>query len=157
PPGSRFKYSNVGYSLLAAIVEIASGGPYEKYLRRTCWLPAGMEHTGYVSPGWDKSLLAHAYRKDETDWGTPLDHLWDNDGPYWNLKGNGGILSTMDDMYRWTQALQGDKILPEEWKKKLYTPHMAEGPAAKSHYGYGWAIAKTSRGTRLIAHNGGND
>jgi CubicO group peptidase (beta-lactamase class C family) len=82
--------------------------------------------------------------------------LWDTDGPYWNLKGNGGVLSTLDDLYRWNRAMRGERILPETWKKKMYTPYVPEGPRAKSHYGYGWVIVPTIRGTRLITHNGGN-
>jgi CubicO group peptidase (beta-lactamase class C family) len=49
-PGTRYAYSNLGYSLLGAVVEIASGEPYEQYLRDRILLPAGMERTGYVLP-----------------------------------------------------------------------------------------------------------
>ena len=156
PPGSRYRYSNAGYSLLAVVIELTSHEPYEKYLRRTLWLPAEMEQTGYRLPSWDRNKLAHGYTTSGQDWGTPLDHLWDNDGPYWNLKGNGGLLSTLEDLYRWNRAMKGERILPEAWKKKMYTPYVPEGPRTKSHYGYGWEIVPTIGGTRLITHNGGN-
>lgn len=115
-PGTRYRYSNAGYSVLAAVIEIVSHEPYEAYLRRTLWLPAGMEPTGYSLPAWDKRQLAHGYDRKDKDWGTPLDHRWDKDGPYWNLKGNGGILSTLEDLYRWNRAMKTEQILPEEWK-----------------------------------------
>ncbi len=89
-------------------------------------------------------------------WGTPLDHLWDQDGPYWNLRANGGLLSTAQDLYKWHLALEGEKILEQEAKEKYFAPHIAEQPEAVSFYGYGWVIEKTERGTKLIWHDGGN-
>ncbi|MEA2695190.1 MAG: hypothetical protein QOJ16_4577, partial [Acidobacteriota bacterium] len=88
-PGRRFLYSNLGYNLLAAVVEIASGKPYEQYLKERLWEPAGLRHTGFHVP--DREDVAHGYTP-TGDWGTPLDHPWAPDGPYWNLRGNGGIL-----------------------------------------------------------------
>ena len=40
--------------------------------------------------------------------------------------------------------------------KKLFKPHVTKREAGPEFYGYGWALSKTDRGTRLIAHNGGN-
>lgn len=53
-----------------------------------------------------------------------------NDGPWWYLHGNGGIIATTKDMYKGHQALQGDKILSSTAKSKYYTPHIPEGPGA---------------------------
>jgi CubicO group peptidase (beta-lactamase class C family) len=154
-PGTRFDYSNLGYSLLGAIVEIASGQPYERYLHESLFRPAGMARTGYTIPDWTPDELAVGYRSGRR-WGTPLDHVWAPDGPWWNLRANGGILSTMGDLYRWHRALVGDAVLSSASREKMFTPHVPEGIGGDSHYGYGWAISTTPRGTRLIAHNGGN-
>jgi CubicO group peptidase (beta-lactamase class C family) len=154
-PGTRYAYSNLGYSLLAAIVELVSGDAYEEFLEQNLFAPAGMKHTGYRLPSWDPKSLAVGYQQGSR-WGTPLDHLWAEDGPYWNLRGNGGILSTARDMYRWHLALAGEEILSREAKNELFKPHVAEDDSGRSHYGYGWSIQPTDRGTRLIWHNGGN-
>jgi CubicO group peptidase (beta-lactamase class C family) len=153
-PGTRYRYSNAGYSLLAAVVELASGKPYEEYLRENLWKPAGMARTGYRLQ--EKGPLAHGIVGDGEDWGTPLDQAWAPDGPWWNLRGNGGVLSTAGDLYKWHQALEGEAILSQEAKAKMFTPHVPEDEEGSSHYGYGWAIFKTQRNTRLISHNGGN-
>lgn len=152
-PGTRYRYSNAGYSLLGAIVEKASGKPYETFLRESLWQPAGMTRTGYRLQ--EKGPLAHGVQ-DGKDWGTPLDHAWAPDGPWWNLRANGGVLSTVGDLYKWHRALEGEAILSKEAKAKIFTPYVAEDEEGTSYYGYGWAIFKTQRGTRLIAHNGGN-
>lgn len=154
-PGTRYDYSNAGYSLLAMVVEKASGMGYEQYLREKLWAPAGMTRTGYRGVQWRPGELAVGYRAGQR-WGTPTDRLWAADGPYWNLRGNGGVLSTVTDLFRWHRALQGDAILSAEAKGKMWTPHVQEGEGASSHYGYGWAIGPTTRGTKLVAHNGGN-
>lgn len=95
-------------------------------------------------------------RKTGNRWGTPIDHLWDKDGPYWNLRANGGLLSTAQDLYKWHLALESEKILSKEAKEKYYTPHTPEESGGSSFYGYGWVIQKTGRGTKIIWHNGGN-
>lgn len=154
-PGSRYRYSNAGYSLLGAIVEKLSGQFYEQYLREALFEPAGLQRTGYRVPDWSAERIAVGYRAGER-WGTPLDHTWAEDGPWWNLRANGGLLSTVGDLYRWHRVLEMDAVLSAASKEKMFTPHVPESEGSDSHYGYGWAITPTVRGTRLIWHNGGN-
>ncbi len=154
-PGTRHRYANAGYSLLGAIVEKLSGRSYEDYLSEALFGPAGLERTGYLGPDWSKERVAVGYRAGER-WGTPLDHTWAEDGPWWNLRANGGLLSSARDLYRWHQALETDDVLTAASREKLFTPHVPEDEQGTSHYGYGWAITPTERGTRLVWHNGGN-
>jgi CubicO group peptidase (beta-lactamase class C family) len=153
-PGTAYEYSNVGYSLLGAIVEIVTGGSYERYLHDRLFARAGMEQTGYVIPKWDRGKVAHGIHNGE-DEGTFLDRAWAADGPYWHLRANGGILSTPADMYRWHLALLGDKVLSAASRKKFFTPYVREGDSPSS-YAYGWAIFPLANGHTLIAHNGGD-
>jgi CubicO group peptidase (beta-lactamase class C family) len=154
-PGERYEYSNVGYSLLGAIIEQLTGQPYERFLRQHLFLPAGMTETGYAIPSWPEGQLAHGYRGSR-DWGTLRDYPWASDGPYWHLRANGGMLSTVGDLYKWHIALESGRVLPDSLRQLLYNPFVREGPDADSYYGYGWSISTTRRGTRLVSHNGGN-
>lgn len=156
-PGEIYHYSNGGYSLLAAIVEIASGDPYEKYLHDALFAPAGMEDTGYNLPGWDPDRLARGYQ-DGKDWGTIVARYQEQGGPHWNLLGNGGIHSTVSDMFRWHLNLDAGRILSPEALEKAYTPYIVEFPddPESTYYGYGWVLFVTSQGNTLITHNGGN-
>ena len=151
-PG-RYDYSNVGYSLLAAIVEIVSGSGYETVVADQLLVPAGMRDTGYSRPKWAVARLAHAIGDDGRDRGTFGETAMPNGTPGWHLLGNGGILSTVGDMYRWHVALKGDTILNAAAKEKLFHPWADEGGG--SFYGYGWSIEDTPFG-KLVAHNGGN-
>jgi CubicO group peptidase (beta-lactamase class C family) len=152
-PGSGYAYSNVGYSLAAAIVERVSGEDYERFLRRHLFEPAGMLDTGYALPGWPSRRLAHAADRDGRDWGTVLERALADSGPGWNLLGNGGVHSTVGDVLRWHRALAGERILSAASKAKLYAKHVDEGGG--TWYGYGWSIEPTPWG-EMLTHNGGN-
>ncbi len=132
-----------------------SGQPYETYLIEKVLKPAGMRETGYKIPAWDPARVAHGSR-DGQDWGTILERIAPPDAPYWMLRGNGGLHTTLADMLAWHRALDTDAVLPATARAKFFKPYVAEGPQAQSHYAYGWAVSKTPRGTTLVEHNGGN-
>lgn len=156
PSGTDFSYSNIGYSLLALIIEKVSGQPYESYLYENLFKPAGMEMTGYSRPNFGNDLIAIGYAGDER-WGRPIDRKWAGDAPYLHLKGNGGILSTTEDLLKWDRALATDAVLSKEAKQKYYFPALRENEAGRrSHYAYGWDVFKTERGTTRVWHNGTN-
>ena len=154
--GTRFSYSNVGYSLLAIVIEKVSGASYEQFLYENLWKPANMESTGYTRPNFDNNLIAIGYKEAGEVWGKPNEQAWDGNAPYWHLKGNGGILSTVEDLYKWHVALLSDKILSKEAKQKYYRPKLRADEDANSYYAYGWDVHKTRRNTNLIQHNGTN-
>jgi CubicO group peptidase (beta-lactamase class C family) len=104
PPGTGERYSNTGYSLLAAIIEQVSGDTYDEYVRDNILDPLGLKNTGFLLPRFEASRLAHGYRSGE-DVGTLLSKPHAADGPYWNLRGNGGMLSTVGDMHAFYKAL----------------------------------------------------
>ncbi len=153
-PGEKYSYSNVGYSLLGIIVELVAKQGYETYLYENILRPAGMERTGYLRPRFAKADLAVGYAGVER-WGTALDKPWLPDGPGWHLRANGGLLSTVGDLYRWVQALRSDAVLSPAAIKKFLSAHVQEKPE-ETFYSYGWVVEKTERGTSFIWHNGGN-
>jgi CubicO group peptidase (beta-lactamase class C family) len=154
-PGARYQYSNLGYSLLAAIIEETSGASYERYLAEALFEPAGMKETGYVLPDWDSSEVAVEYDARGRAQGRPFDHPWAEDGPYWNLRGNGGLLSTARDMFRWHRALEKERVLDAKSKAELFKPRVLEEPGGDSRYAYGWVVLESPKG-RVLWHNGGN-
>lgn len=154
-PGTTFSYSNIGYSLLALIIEKVSGQSYESFLYKELWHPAGMEMTGYSRPAFNRDQVATGYDIDSS-WGKPNEKAWNGKEPYLHLKGNGGILSTILDLAKWDQALKGEKILSKAAKQKLYHPALREGEDPNSIYAYGWDVSRTERGTTQVWHNGTN-
>jgi CubicO group peptidase (beta-lactamase class C family) len=130
-PGSQYRYSNSGHTLLAAIIENVSGLSWTDYLPRHLFLPAGMEHTGfYGDQRWRTSGAAHAYDNNGRDRGSPLS--WK--GPSWVLIGNGGIVTNVVDLFRWHRALQGGALLGSRWVAELMAPKQSSKPYLPNRY-----------------------
>jgi len=153
-PGKKFEYTNVGYSLLARIIELVSGQSYEGYLQEHLFKPSGMKFTGYLMPNWNHVNIAMGYSYNVIDRGTSIEKHKKNGVVSWCLKGNGGIQSTQEDMYKWYLALSSNSILSTASIAKLTTPYVLEYEGETSYYAYGWAIYKTPRKTKMIAHDG---
>jgi CubicO group peptidase (beta-lactamase class C family) len=148
--GDHYEYSNAGYSMLAAIIEVVSGKEYEAFLIEHLFTPAGMFHTGLRQINIPDSLVSHSHNE-EMNYPSPLDRP----DEYYNLKGNGGIVSTPADMYRWYLVLNNDDILPESARRKLFIPYVKEYEDGDSYYGYGWVVQEYGSGDTLLWHNGG--
>jgi CubicO group peptidase (beta-lactamase class C family) len=148
-PGRRYSYSNGGFGLLAAVIEQVSGQSYEAFMEEHLFKPAGLTATGFCGDGgkWADGVAAHGY-DEGVDRGSPQTRPMS-----WLLRGAAGLLTSVGDLYRWELALRGQKILSAAATKKLFTAHVPTDQKG-GHYGYGWAITKTSRGGRLISHDG---
>jgi CubicO group peptidase (beta-lactamase class C family) len=131
-PGKGRSYSNTGFALLAAIIEVVSGTGYEQYLKENLFMPAGMKETGYAIPQDYETRVAHGYNDGPTDYGFPWTTQWEGHTPLWDLMGNGGMLSTVDDLHKWALAIKGNKILSDSMKRKMFTRY-TQGDQA-----YGW-------------------
>ncbi|MEE9361590.1 MAG: serine hydrolase domain-containing protein [Cellulophaga sp.] len=156
PIGEKYNYSNVGYSLLAIVIEKISGINYEEYLNKEVFIPSDMHGTGYILPNWNKKSIAKGYLNGE-EFKRPNEENWSDDGPYLNLKGNGGILSNVSDLLKWSKAINNHLILNEKATKDYLHPHILEYEDGNSFYGYGWVIEKSKSDSKLIWHNGGNN
>lgn len=127
PPGREFNYSNAGFSLLAMIIEQLSGQEYERFMRERIFAPIGMRHTGYVLPELDSALVAHTFTP-PVDHGTPAERLARAGGPGWNLKGNGGVLTTLDDLYRYELALMQGRPITHAIQAKQFAEQFRRTP-----------------------------
>ena len=146
-PGTKFNYSNSGYFLLGAIIEKVTGKPYEQVLKENILEPAGMKNTGYDHYDQIISKRASGYIK------TPNGY---QNAPYLDMSipyAAGSLFSTVEDLYLWDQALNGDKILSAKSKEAMFTANL-------SNYGYGFVMRKITLGPNkivvpVIEHGGG--
>lgn len=150
-PGSEFSYCNVCYQILGYVVEKVSGEPYSKFLQQTIFDPLQMRNTGcdprYLSLP-DHSVGYASWHVQDVSIG------WDA-APQWSfLFGAGLLYSTVEDLYRWDQALSSHALISQQLLDEAFTPYVASQYAGSS-YGYGWFIAKApTPGHRLIWHDG---
>ncbi|MGH7678939.1 MAG: serine hydrolase domain-containing protein [Gemmatimonadaceae bacterium] len=137
-PGARYRYTNAGFSLLAAIIEAASGQRFEDYLRQRVFEPAGMRTIVFRDevPEAD-SLFARPFT------GTANPYVW-------GTRGAGGVWSTVGDMYRWVVAVEDGLAVAPAQRAILFAP--PEPPAEEA---YGWHVRPATDSTRLQIDKGG--
>jgi CubicO group peptidase (beta-lactamase class C family) len=149
PPGARYRYTNAGYSLLAAIVEVASGLRFEEYLRRHIFTPAGMRSAVFRNEvRAADTLFARGYV------GSPSGPVPGPPNPYsWGTVGAGGVWSTVGDIYRWVVAVESGEVVPPQYRALLFSP-----PPPPSVEAYGWHVyPETDTSRARIDKGGGSD
>lgn len=156
-PGTKAVYTNVGMSLLAIIIEQVSGMDYESFLQKKLFQPAGVKRISYAYPTFNDDELAHGYQNGK-DWGTHSFHFTKaGGGPYWNLKGNGGLVASLNDMYLWVTGIANNTFLTKASIEKMFTSHIIEeGTQGAYSFGYGCNISKSRRNTKVIDNGGSN-
>jgi CubicO group peptidase (beta-lactamase class C family) len=156
-PGEKAVYTNVGMSILGIIIEKVSGMDYESFLGKYLFKPAGISHIGYCYPAGKNDTIAHGYQ-DGKDWGTHQQHF-DNagGGPYWNLKANGGLEASLNDMFLWINAISSHTVLHDTTIREMFTKQiMEEGTNGRYYFGYGCNISQSRRNTKVIDNGGSN-
>lgn len=153
-PGASYNYSNAGYSLLAKIVEDLSGVNYETFIYENLLNPSGMMESGYIKPSWKTENMAIGYQKGE-QWGKVYKNGWIEDGPSWHLRGNGGLHTTAEDMYKWFATVKGDGVLDKKVVEKWTKGYVTENNGY-SKYGYGLVSYIDDKWGQVITHAGSN-
>ena len=147
PPGSKFRYSNSGYALLALIVEAVSRISFAQFLKRNIFDRLGMSATVAYENGISTvEHRAYGYtrrgdRFERTDQSLTSSVL-----------GDGGIYSSVEDLYKWDRALYTAKLVSAETIKQAFTAGVSTDEPNEG-YGFGWYIRK-HRGLREISHSG---
>lgn len=146
-PGERYSYSNSGYFLLGAIIEKASGMPYADFIAKHIFEPLGMQDTAY--DGHERNAKRHVQGYVPglfSGYRAPMNYSMAL--PY----AAGSVVSTVDDLARWDQAITEGKLLKGASWQQAFTPCTLPKNAA-CNYGYGWMMGKL-RGHALISHGG---
>jgi len=129
-PGSRFWYSDAGFDVLGAVMEVATGTSLDELLTSLLFGPLGMEETGYLTPSSRQTLPRHRisalYGGSRGAW----QRFWQpTDDPFYPFPlGSQGVYSTPMDYARflafWLDAGQtlGGRILPEVAVQEILTP-----------------------------------
>ena len=156
-PGEKAVYTNVGMSILGIIIEQVSGMDYEAFLKKYLFEPQGIKSIGYHFPGFPNDTVAIGYQNGKA-WGTHQQHFEKaGGGPYWNLKANGGLEVSLNDMLTWINSFTNHTILSEASIQKMFTPQiLEEGYDGRSSFGYGCNISKSRRNTKMIDNGGSN-
>jgi D-alanyl-D-alanine carboxypeptidase len=148
PPGSRASYSNTGYMILGRIIEVTSQESYHQYRRQHLLKPAGMTQSFIVPDESSLATMAKGYRRVS---GKVKPGLTIHDSYSWSA---GDIVSTVDDVEKWNEALMGGKIVPSADYASMMMPLMTTG-GENTGNGFGLFIDKVNDQPR-IGHTGGS-
>ncbi|MCB0638713.1 MAG: serine hydrolase, partial [Lewinella sp.] len=146
-PGESWSYNNSAYFLLGAIIEEVSGQTYEEYLSEHIFQPLGMSHSSYGDPERLTPGRVAGYNGGTSGY-QPMAYL-SMTQPY----AAGSLLSNVDDLLTWYEAVMADKVVSPELRQRAQTPyHLNDGES--TNYGYGWFIGNI-QGSPMIEHGGG--
>jgi CubicO group peptidase (beta-lactamase class C family) len=131
-PGTLYDYCNSNYVLLGLIIERAAGQSYAEFLHDAIFAPLGMHASGYDTSVGRISEGAVGYSSFTQKSGF-LDAS--------TLYAAGGLYSTVEDLWLWTQALSSERLVSKPLLDAMFTPmHMG--------YGFGWKIDRPNNRLR---------
>ncbi|MBQ3487764.1 MAG: GNAT family N-acetyltransferase [Clostridia bacterium] len=165
-PGEGLEYSNTGYNLLALLVERLSGVPYEEFLQRNIFEPAGMTATRCCHirrDGVPFENYAQATVFENGRWVADVDSEEEVDVVAFDgLNGDDYVFTNIFDMLKWDRALREGKVLTLEEQQLAYTPgKLNNGEDAVYDaedglgYGLGWAVGHDEELGLVVSHSGG--
>ena len=165
-PGDGLHYSNTGFNLLALLVERLSGVPYEEFLLKNIFEPAGMSSTCCCHirrDGVPFENYAQATVYDDGKCVADIDSSEDGDVVAFDgLNGDDYVFTNIFDMLKWDRALREGKVLTLEEQELMYTPvKLNNGEDAVYDeddglgYGFGWAVGRDEELGLVVSHSGG--
>jgi len=165
-PGEGLHYSNTGYNLLALLVERLSGVPYEEFLQKNIFEPAGMSSTRCCHirrDGVPFDNYARATVYDDGKCVADIDSEEEGDVVAFDgLNGDDYVYTNIFDMLRWDRALREGKVLTSEEQQIMYTPgRLNNGEEAVYDeddglgYGFGWGVGHDEKYGLIVSHSGG--
>ena len=146
-PGTKWNYNNSGYFLLGYVIEKISGKTYPQYVEENFFKPLGMTSSLYGSDSKIIKNRAGGYDKDSI--GVVNAPKLSMTQPY----SGGSIQSTVDDLFKWHQAIHSYKLLKKESLDKAFKKYkLTDG--TETDYGFGWFL-KNVQESPTIEHSGG--
>jgi CubicO group peptidase (beta-lactamase class C family) len=146
PPGQRHEYWNQGYALLSEIVARASDRPYTDSLRALIFDPCQMHVTRFTGDSASGDLDVAVGLSTRGASRSALEHPYGSYG--FQYRGTGGIVTNIQDLWKWDRALADGKLLTNESLREMVKP----GPG---DYALGWKVRKATDGTDCHYHSGG--
>ena len=162
-PGTKWKYSNTGYALLASIIEKVSGMSYNDFMAVNIFQPLGMKNTFIYNSRRttkkfpDNYALGFVYSDSLKRYILP-DELPAYDMVYYldGIVGDGCVNSTIGDLFKWDRALNSNKLVSRNSLDEMLSPLVQTSPTdSTSFYGFGVGIQPKSEKGKIISHTGG--
>lgn len=140
-PGTKYKYSNPAFNGLALIIEKITGKKWQQYINDIIFKPSGMITSTITDGPHPASGVAHAYVVNDKKVFEELDY---GEEPTFAAAGNGGVWSSVEELWKYEQAIQQNIFLDSNWINTSRTVYSL--PAWKdtmpSRLGLSWFLTK---------------
>jgi CubicO group peptidase (beta-lactamase class C family) len=158
-PGEEFSYSNDGYTLLAAIIDIASGTGFDAFVRDSLFSRASLNNTGLWGHERPGSRIASVPDLRRTTSMPATIYQNDKSVGNWGYRGATGAYATASDMYQWVQALRSGRVLKPETVRILLGHHVLvnSDSASQTFDSYGWGTRVRGGRDVTYSHTGSED
>lgn len=155
-PGEKFSYSSLGTVLLSAVMQEASGEPYQELMHNRVFKPLGMDKTS-TEQNANSENLATSYWQNPQQL-TELKPWYELDLSH-RLAG-GGWVSTSSDLVKLGQGFLTADFVPEGIRNEFWTPQtLNNGEVNEQKYGIGWRVHTLNLGEGYkpvtFMHHGG--
>jgi CubicO group peptidase (beta-lactamase class C family) len=145
-PDNRFFYNNTNYMVLASIVEKVSKLSFPDYMQTHVFGPAGMKNSAVYSTAVYEKIPTKVIGHDKVWRRSVVQNFQDG------TMGDKGIYSTVQDLYRFDQALRDEILLKKETQKLAYEGY--NKPVRKVfNYGLGWRVYQPDD-AHVVYHTG---
>jgi CubicO group peptidase (beta-lactamase class C family) len=149
PPGTSWKYSNLGYVTLGILIRRVTGEFYGDFLQERIFKPLGMSTTRIVDEADIIPNRAAGYRLEN---GEIKNQKWV--APSANTTADGSLYFSILDLVKWDAALYTDKVLKESSRREMWTvATLRDGKPNPANYGFGWFV-ESRDGHRVVEHDG---
>ncbi len=148
-PNEQWLYNNSGYFLLGMIIEKVSGMTYGEYVAKNLFKPTGMK-SSFTDDSNLPANTAKGYMKSGATEFKIADYVHPSI-PY----SAGAIFSTVDDLWKWNQAIFNYKVVKKESLEKAWTLTTLNSGKLVG-YGYAWSFGRLGD-AKVIGHGGAID
>jgi len=151
-PGTKYKYSNPAFNGLALIIEKVTGKKWQEYIAETIFKPAGMNTSTITDGPHPATGVSHAYILNYKKEFLELDY---GEEPTFAAAGNGGVWSSVEELWKYEQAIQQNIFLDSGWINKSRTAYSFPGwvDTIPSRMGLSWFLTN-EMGLNMIGHTG---
>ncbi len=151
-PGTHYQYSNPAFNGLALIIEKVTGKKWQDYINELIFVPSGMNTSTITDGPHPATGVSHGYEKNKKGEFEELDY---GEEPTFAASGNGGVWSSVEELWKYEQAIRKSVFLDEEWIRKSRTVYTLPNwqDSILSKLGLSWFLIK-EYGLDMIGHTG---
>jgi CubicO group peptidase (beta-lactamase class C family) len=152
----KYEYSNIGYQLLASVIEKTSGQSYSAFIRKNIFKPLKMNNSFIYGEKINPNIITEGHYFDDS---LKTVQIANTILDYKRFKiqegiiGGKGIYSTTNDLLKWINNFSNNKLVSREGFSEMTTRAILRD-SSKTEYGFGYELSYWKDYSTTIGHSG---